>query len=82
MINVPKNLEIATDETPLRYNRVYGFGADTFYFRCPQAHLGKYNLPVSTFQGFEGTVKEKLRCYRKGCDFNDNIWLQNWLFQG
>lgn len=82
MINVPLNPKIALEKNTFPcYARVYGFGADTFYFRCNEGHLGKYDLDVSGFKGFEGTVKQKLTCYRRGCHFSDNIFLQNWLFQ-
>jgi hypothetical protein len=81
MLSIPKNSNISLDKTPLRYDRVYGWGADTFYFRCDEGHIGKYDLSVSTFQGFEGTVKERLTCYHRGCHFSDFIFLQNWLYQ-
>jgi hypothetical protein len=79
MLNIPKNENIALDRTPLRWKRVWG-GASTFFFRCSNGHLGKYDLQVSTFKGFEGTVKDRLVCYHKGCQFSDHVFLKNWLY--
>jgi hypothetical protein len=81
MLSIPDTLDIKLDTTPLQYQRTYEYGADTFFFRCNHGHLGKYNLPVSTFKGFEGTVKERLRCTRRGCDFYQWIFLEEWVYQ-
>jgi hypothetical protein len=81
MLSIPDTLNIKTDLTPLQYQRAYGYSADTFFFRCNHGHLGKYNLPVSSFKGFEGTVKQRLRCTRVGCNFYQWIFLEEWVYQ-
>lgn len=81
MLNIPRNESIGVDETPLRYDRVFGHHASTFYFRCSLGHLGKYDLPVSTFSGFEGTVKERLHCTWRNCAFNDWVFLDGWVYR-
>jgi hypothetical protein len=80
MLCIPDSLTIKTDKTPLRYQKMDMYGSDTFLFRCSRGHLGKYNLPVSSFKGFEGTVKERLRCTRRGCDFNQWVFLEEWKY--
>ena len=80
MLSIPDTLDIKLDTSPLQYQRVYSFGDDTFFFRCNHSHLGKYNLPVSTFKGFEGAVKKRLKCTFRGCDFNQWIFLEEWVY--
>ena len=80
MLDIPRNDDIKNDETPLRYSRVYRQHAATFYFRCSHGHLGKYDLPVSTFRGFEGTVKQRLQCTYRHCSFYEWVFLDGWAY--
>ncbi len=80
MLSIPDTINIKLDTTPLQYQRVYGYGENTFFFRCNLGHLGKYNLPVSTFKGFEGTVKKRLQCTYRGCKFNEWVFLEEWVY--
>jgi hypothetical protein len=81
VLNVPLNTDISLCRIAPSYARVYGWGASTFYFVCPNKHLGSYDVPVSTFQGFEGTTKTRVSCSHQGCGFSEYLLLQGWLYK-